>query len=86
MKSGDLLQLTVIIESEANCRSCHLILRDCIVSCKFCQNYGNALVRNNKDESLLASHKTFEPLHEKTNNLGSDQVGHKSACTVTEEG
>ena len=26
-----------------------------------------------------------EPVHEKTNNLGSDQVQHKPACTVTEE-
>ena len=27
----------------------------------------------------------FEPVHEKTNNLGSDQVRHKPGCTVTEE-
>ena len=25
-----------------------------------------------------------EPVHEKTNNWGSDQVQHKPACTVTE--
>ena len=28
----------------------------------------------------------FEPVLEKTNNLGSDQVRHKPACTVTEVG
>ena len=28
----------------------------------------------------------IEPVHEKTNNLGSDQVRHKSGCTVTEAG
>ena len=27
-----------------------------------------------------------EPVREKTNNLGSDQVCHKPACTVTENG
>ena len=27
-----------------------------------------------------------EPVREKTNNLGSDQVRHKPACTVTEDG
>ena len=28
----------------------------------------------------------YEPVHEKTNNLGSDQVRHKPGCTVTEDG
>ena len=28
----------------------------------------------------------YEPVHEKTNNLGSDQVRHKPACTVAEDG
>ena len=27
-----------------------------------------------------------EPVREKTNNLGSDQVRHKPACTVAEDG
>ena len=27
-----------------------------------------------------------EPVHEKTNNLGSDQVQHKLGCTITNEG
>ena len=31
-------------------------------------------------------HRRYEPVHEKTNNLGSDQVGHKLGCTVTEAG
>ena len=30
--------------------------------------------------------KANEPVHEKTNNLGSDQVRHKPVCTVTEAG
>ena len=30
--------------------------------------------------------RQFEPVHEKTNNLESDQVRHKPACTVTEDG
>ena len=28
----------------------------------------------------------YEPVCEKTNNLGSDQVQHKPVCTVTEDG
>ena len=28
---------------------------------------------------------SFEPVREKTNNLGSDQVQHKPTCTVTEK-
>ena len=28
---------------------------------------------------------TFEPVREKTNNLGCDQVRHKPGCTITEE-
>ena len=28
----------------------------------------------------------FEPVREKTNNLGSNQVLHKSGCIVTEDG
>ena len=28
----------------------------------------------------------YEPVHEKTNNLGSDQVRYKPGCTVTEDG
>ena len=27
----------------------------------------------------------YEPVREKTNNLGSDQVRHKPGCTVTED-
>ena len=27
-----------------------------------------------------------EPVHEKTNNLGSNQIRHKLGCTVTEDG
>ena len=28
----------------------------------------------------------YEPVREKTNNVGSDQVQHKLGCTVTEDG
>ena len=28
----------------------------------------------------------YVTVHEKTNNLGSDQVQHKPGCTVTEDG
>ena len=31
-------------------------------------------------------HVLYEPVHEKTNNLGSDLVRHKPACTITEDG
>ena len=34
------------------------------------------------DKTLLI----YEPVHEKTSNLGSDQVQHKPGCTVTEDG
>ena len=30
--------------------------------------------------------KKYEPVHGKTNNLGSDQVRRKLGCTVTKEG
>ena len=30
--------------------------------------------------------KVYEPVREKTNNLGSDQVQHKLGCTVTDDG
>ena len=42
---------------------------------------GNYLHRK---EDMLK--KTSEPVHEKTNTLGSDQVRHKPGCTVTEDG
>ena len=32
------------------------------------------------------NNKTFEHVCEQTNNLGSDLVRHKQACTVTEDG
>ena len=38
---------------------------------------------------MMATHggyKKNEPVHEKTNNLGSDQVRYKWGCTVTEDG
>ena len=37
-------------------------------------------------ESAVINVNLNEPVHEKTNNLGSDQVRHKPACTVTEDG
>ena len=35
---------------------------------------------------LFTSVAQCEPVHEKTNNLGSDLVQHKPGCTVTEYG
>ena len=32
------------------------------------------------------SAEIYEPVREKTNNLGSDHVRHKPGCTVTEDG
>ena len=37
------------------------------------------------DKRLVPGRRN-EPVSEKTNNLGSDQVLHKSGCTVTEDG
>ena len=36
--------------------------------------------------TMVAVKQIIEPVHEKTNNLGSDQIRHKPGCTVTEEG
>ena len=36
--------------------------------------------------NMLPGTKAYEPVREKTNNLGSDQVRHKPGCTVTEYG
>ena len=41
-----------------------------------------AAASNNKHERI---ENIFEPVHEKTNNLGSNQVPHKPGCTVTQE-
>ena len=38
------------------------------------------------DREMETKGFTFEPVREKTNNLGSDQVRHIPACTVTEDG
>ena len=35
---------------------------------------------------VFSLYTLFEPVHEKTNNLGSDQVRLKPGCTVTEDG
>ena len=38
------------------------------------------------NSTVLFGGKSIEPVPEKTNNLGPDQVRHKTACTVTEDG
>ena len=38
---------------------------------------------NNKHERI---ENIFEPVREKTNNLGSNQVRHKPGCTLTQDG
>ena len=46
--------------------------------------------RNNQSDSHTSTSVmqsfVIEPLHKKTNNSGTDQVLHKPACTVTEDG
>ena len=41
---------------------------------------------NNSDLKPYHISKIIEPLHEKTNNVISDQVQQKPVCAVTEEG
>ena len=36
--------------------------------------------------AFLLQQLKYEPVHEKINNLCSDQVRHKPGCTVTEDG
>ena len=36
--------------------------------------------------SIIELDILFEPVHEKTNNLGSHQARHKLGCTITEDG
>ena len=38
------------------------------------------------DGEYFKQNFTYEPVHEKTNNLGHNQVRHKQGCTVTEDG
>ena len=39
-----------------------------------------------RDPYCGCNHVLYEPVGEKTSNLGSDQVQHKPGCTVTEAG
>ena len=41
---------------------------------------------NTDDMHIYSAALQYEPVREKTNNLGSDQVQHKPVCTVTEDG
>ena len=47
------------------------------------QNKNHILCRESGFSDLMDI--IFEPSHEKTNNVVSDQVRHKSGCTVTED-
>ena len=53
-------------------------------------NYVSSSIGSNSVDSVTLLLETAviinEPVHEKTNNLGSDQVLHKLGCTVTEDG
>ena len=42
------------------------------------------LRKQTSQQSVESVKKVFEPVREKTNTLGSDQVRHKQGCTVTE--
>ena len=46
-----------------------------------CESLGCNAIQN-----MSGSEFIIEPVREKTNNLGSDQVGYKPVCTVTEAG
>ena len=52
----------------------------------------STLIASIPGPSILTMHRScrqklnYEPVCEKLNNLGSDQVRHKSGCTVTEDG
>ena len=50
----------------------------------FWDKYTN--LQTDMENHCLRSGNMYEPVHEKTNNLGSDQVQHKPGCTVTEDG
>ena len=41
---------------------------------------------NFNDELRWLWNSVYEPVREKTNNLGSDQVRHRPGCTVPEDG
>ena len=41
---------------------------------------------SNDEAAYMHKLKEYEPVREKTNNLGSEQVQHKPGCTVTEDG
>ena len=41
---------------------------------------------NQMPVQITCNQQIIGPVHEKTNNVGSDQAGHKPGCTVTEDG
>ena len=56
------------------------------IFCSCTDRFVSDLVGNPEDQfSRVAAH-IFDPVHEKTNNLGSHQARHKPGCTVTEDG
>ena len=53
---------------------------------QYCFLPGDIQERKKGKVQLQLHNKTFEPCHEKTNALVSDQVRHKPGCTATEDG
>ena len=49
-----------------------------------CEPDGSGELKRNEAASVRDK-QSFESVHEKANNLGSEQVGHKLSCTVTED-
>ena len=45
-----------------------------------------SIAQKQRDDVSVYVFISYEPLREKTNNLGSDQVRHRLPCTVTEAG
>ena len=48
-------------------------------------NLRNEIQRLKREHQTDRYGEIFEPVHEKANNLGSDQVRHEPGCTVTEK-
>ena len=62
---------------------CNLTELDVIFTFKICPCFQE---NTNLCEAYFSEDRQYEPVREKTNNLGSDQVRHKPDCTVTEDG
>ena len=65
-------------------RGCRLHTETCSETIKLI-NYQHVSLRLDENNNCTIYGDQHEPVREKTNNLGSDQVLHKSGCTVTDD-